>query len=97
MPRTRDDGQMKGKKKERSPGRIASGFGKSLWWDLRWRKKDYGTSPRRECGTIEEHCPEKREVCTVNTKIPSSARRKLSQQLAAGECGWRRGEEEEAA
>ena len=52
-----DDAQMKGTKEEKSPGR-----------KLSWRKKDDGTSARRECWTIEEHCTEKWEICTVNAK-----------------------------
>ena len=48
---------------------------------------------KKECWRIEEPCSKKTETCF---KTPSYARRKLSQQLAAGGCGASRGGEEEA-
>ena len=67
MPRMREDGQVKGEK-EGSPGENAKGFGKSLRWEVSWRREGCGTSPKRECWKAEEPCPEKTEACSVNTK-----------------------------
>ena len=62
----REDG--KSKSEEVSPGTSAKGFGKSLRWEVSWRKKGYGNSPQTECWKTEEPCPEKTETCSVNTE-----------------------------
>ena len=46
----------------------AKGFGKSLRWEVRWRKKSYGTSLQIERWKTEEPFPEKTETCSVNTE-----------------------------
>ena len=68
LPRMREDGKLKGKKRRVTMEGLEKASGGVLRWEVSWRRKGSGTSPKRECWKTEEPCPEKTETCSMNIK-----------------------------
>ena len=62
LPRMREDGKLKGKKRRVTMEGLEKASGGVLRWEVSWRRKGSGTSPKRECWKTEEPPREDRDL-----------------------------------